>query len=196
MARLPEVRRSNASFVRRGQSVDETYDYDDAEELAHADLDVRPGELSLSFIDIVGPDTKVFIVEGSNYGPSSLLLLPSSWLQVDIAGSNERDVVALRAAIEQWGVRNLPICRHWLWPRAGVLAAGFGAVGVSAVMNNLGAADAVTVALFWYAVFKCAELFQRAIPALRRRTLELRIVTGTRGGGSVPAAPETAAARV
>ena len=56
-------------------------------------------------------------------------------------------------------------------------------MGVSAVMNDLGAADAVTGALFWYAVFKCAELVQLFIPALPRRTLELRIVNGTRGDG-------------
>ena len=196
MVSLAEAPRGVATFERRGRFTEQRYLYWDADELARADLDAAAGELRLCGIGVRSDDTAVHIGAGFRAGPLDFLIVQPEWLTVDITGSNERDVVALRAAIEQWGVRHLPICRHWLWPRAGVLAAGFGAVGVSAVMNDLGAADAVTVALFWYAVFKCAELFQRAIPALRRRTLELRIVTGTRGDGSVPAAPETAAARV
>ena len=196
MACVPEVSRGVATFERRGRLTEQRYVYWDADELARADLDAVAGELRLCGIGVRSDDTAVHIRAGGRAGPSDFLIVQPEWLTVDITGSNERDVLALRAAIEQWGGRHLPICRHWLWPRAGVLAAGLGVVGVNAVMNDLGAADAVTGVLFWYAVFKCAELFQWAIPALRRRTLELRIVTGTRGGGRVPAAPETAAARV
>ena len=195
MARLPEVRRSNASFVRRGQSVDETYDYDDAEELAHADLDVRPGELSLSFIDIVGPDTKVFIVEGWPYGPSNILLLQSSWLQVDITGPNERDVVALRVAVERWAERNLDMRRLGLWLKSGVLVAGVGAASVAGAVSDQGASEALRFGLMWVAAFKCLEALQVFVPALGRRTLHLWITNGVppgggRHGAQAPGQPE------
>ena len=195
MVSLAEAPRGVATFERRGRFTEQRYLYWDADELARADLDAAAGELRLCDIGVRSDDTAVHIRAGVRAGPLDFLIVQPEWLTVDITGSNERAVLELRAAIEQWGVRNLPICSHWLWLRAGVLAAGLGVVGTNAVMNDLGAADAVTGALFWYAVFKCAELFQWAIPALRRRTLELRIVTGTRGGGRAPSAPETAAAR-
>ena len=60
MTCLPEVRHCSAKFNRRGR-VTGKYVYDDADELAHADLDVRPGELELSYIHIFGPDIDVTI---------------------------------------------------------------------------------------------------------------------------------------
>ena len=100
-----------------------------------------------------------------------------------------------RAAIEQWGGRNLQTSRLWLWLKAGVLAAGIGVAVAIGAIKNLPAVDAITAALFWFAVFKCAEAFQWFIPALRRRTLEVRIVNDTRPGaggrgGYAPVEPE------
>ena len=184
MACLPEVRNCSATFERRGQFTEHTYVYHDADELARADLDVKPGELHLSGINVRSRDTTVDIGERFHVGPSDLLLAQPKWLAVEISGSNERDVVKLRAAIGRWGGRNLETSRLWLWLKGGVLATGIGVAVVIGVIRDLPAADTITAALFWFAVFKCAEAFQGLIPALRHRTLELRIVNGAQGGGS------------
>ena len=199
MACLAEVRSCAATFECRGKCTKHTYVYGDADELACAELDVKPDELRLCDIGVRSPDTTVHIGSQFHVGPWHFLIAQPKWLTVNISGSNERHVVKLRAAIERWGERNLETSRRWLWLRAGVLAAGIGVAGVIAVISDLGAVVAIAVALFWFAAFKCAELLQWFIPELHRRTLELRVVSGPRGDGGgrgrhAPAAfePDTA----
>ena len=130
MACLPEVRRCSAEFNRRGR-VTGRYVYNDPDELAHADLDVRPGELELRYIHISGPDIDVTIGQHWDTSFWGMLLFKSTALNLCISGSNERDILKLRTAVEQWGARHLvETSRLTLWLKLGVLAAGLGAVGV------------------------------------------------------------------
>ena len=57
MALVPEVRSSFAAFERRGQPTAHAYLYRDADELAHAGIEAKPGELQLRSIHVRGPDT-------------------------------------------------------------------------------------------------------------------------------------------
>ena len=130
MTCLPEVSHCSAGFNRRGR-VTGSYVYNDPDELAHADLDVRPGELELSYISISGPDIDVTIKEHLDVSFWGMLLFKSTALKVRISGSNERDILKLCTAVEQWGARHLvETSRLTLWLKLGVLAAGLGAVGV------------------------------------------------------------------
>ena len=123
MACLPEVRRCSAEFNRRGR-VTGSYVYNDPDELAHADLDVRPGELELRYIHISGPDIDVTIGQHWDTSFWGMLLFKSTALNVCISGSNECDILRLRTAVEQWGERHLvETSRLTLWLKLGVLAA-------------------------------------------------------------------------
>ena len=120
----------SAEFNRRGR-VTGSYVYNDPDELAHADLDVRPGELELRYIHISGPDIDVTIREHWDASFWGMLLFKSTALNVCISGSNERDILKLRTAVEQWGARHFETrSRLTQWLNLGVLAAGLGAVGV------------------------------------------------------------------
>ena len=169
MACLPEVRHCAARFEHRGRLTRE-HVYDDADELAHADLDVRPGELRLSHIHISGSDMNVSIGNGRDTGPWSMLLIQPTSLKVDISGSNERDVLRLRTAIEQWGERNLEKSRLTLWLKVGVLAAVLVAAGVYPMVMDMDAGDAIILIALWLAFWKSADLFHDI------QTRELRIV--------------------
>ena len=52
-----------------------------------------------------------------------MLLFKSTALNVCISGSNERDILRLRTAVEQWGEHNLETNRLTLWLKTGVRAA-------------------------------------------------------------------------
>ena len=124
MACLPEVRRCSAEFNRRGR-VTGSYVYNDPDELAHADLDVRPGELELRYIHISGPDIDVTIGQHWDTSFWGMLLFKSTALNVCISGSNERDILKLRTPLEQWGEHNLETNRLTLWLKTGARGPGF-----------------------------------------------------------------------
>ena len=123
MACLPEVGRCTATFKRRGPSTEHEYIYDDADELARAGIEAKPGELRLRSIHIYSPDATVDIEERYTTGFFKTLLTLPNTLGVTLSGSNERAVLALRTAIEQWGERNLEPdqsgseLREPRWPR-------------------------------------------------------------------------------
>ena len=52
-----------------------------------------------------------------------MLLIQPKALNVRISGSNERDILRLRTAVEQWGEHNLETNRLTLWLKTGVRAA-------------------------------------------------------------------------
>ena len=85
---------------------------------------------SWSYINISSPDIDVTIREHLDVSFWDMLLFKSTALNVCISGSNERDILRLRTAVEQWGERHLETSRLTQWLKLGVLAAGLGAVGV------------------------------------------------------------------
>ena len=195
MALVPEVRGGSATFERRGQPTEHEYHYRDADELAHAGLEVRPGELRLRSIRVHGPGTSVGIHEraGADF-PSVALGLPNA-LWLDITGSNERDVLTIRNAVEHWAARNLATSRRALWLKLGALAAGIGAIWPGAVVMGLSANQAIAATVVWVLTILVVFILQSLIPAIRRRTLELRIVNDAPPGGGgrrgrTPASPD------
>ena len=200
MAMAPEVRSGSATFERRGQLTEHEYVYRDADELAHAALEVAPGELRLQSVRVLGPETSVGIHErtGSDF-LSAVLGLPNA-LYVDIAGSNERDVLEIRDAVEHWVERNLATTRRALWLKLGALAAGIVAIWAGAAVLGFPTNQATAATVLWISGVIVASFLQFAVPALRRRTLELRIVDdaspsggGRRGSAPVTSDPESGA---
>ena len=193
MALVPEVRGGSATFERRGQSTEHEYVYRDADELAHDGLEVRPGELRLRSIRVHGPGTSVGIHErqGADFLSLALGLPHTLWL--DITGSNERDVLMIRDAVEHWVARNLATSRRALWLKLGALAAGIGAIWLNAVVMGLPAIQAIAATVMWVLTLFVVSMLQSLIPATRRRTIDLRIVNdappggGGRRGGASPA---------
>ena len=149
MAMAPEVRSGSATFERRGQPTEHEYVYRDADELAHAGLEVAPGELRLRSIRVHGPETSVGIHEraGTDF-LSAVLVLPNA-LCVDIAGSNERDVLKIRNAVEHWGMLNLATTRQAVWLKLGVLAAGIVGIWAGAAVLGFPANDAIAATVLW-----------------------------------------------
>ena len=185
MTCLPEVRHCSAEFNRRGR-VTGSYVYNDADEFAHADLDVRPGELELSYIHIFGPDINVSIRQHWDTSFWDMLLFKSTALNVCISGSNERDILRLRTPLEQWGERHLETSRLTLWLKLGVLAAGLGAVGVFTANFDKQALATIWFGVLWtISWWMGGTLFQPS---------KLRIVNAARPpgggrGGRAPAEP-------
>ena len=200
MALVPKVRSSSATFDRRGQPTEHEYVYRDADELAHAGLEVAPGELRLRSVLVLGPETSVGIHErtGADF-LSAVLVLPNA-VCVDIAGSNERDVLKIRDAVERWVARNLATTRRALWLKLGALAVGIIAIWAGAAGLGIPANQTIAATALWAPGFVLVSFLQFAIPALRRRTLELRIVNdashaggGHRGSTCVTPDPESGA---
>ncbi|MYG80720.1 MAG: hypothetical protein F4187_02625 [Gemmatimonadetes bacterium] len=188
LASMPEGCRGEAVFERSGQSTKHEYIFRDADELAHAGLEVAPGELRLKWLDVDGPGTRVGIREreGSNFLPlAALLVLPSS-LWVTIAGSDERDVLRIRDVVERWVGQNLTTTRRALCLKLGALAGGIVAIWAGAGVSGFFLDYAIGATALWIAGVMVASLVQSAVPALRRRTLELRILNeaSPAGGGS------------
>ena len=189
MALVPEVRGGSATFERRGQPTEHEYVYRDADELARAGLEVEPGELRLRSIRVLGPETSVEVHErgGADF-LSAVLVLPNA-LCVDITGSNERDVLKIRDTVERWVARNLATTRRALWLKLGALVAGIvGICGNRRVWVSGQPSDRGHSAVGPGVVL--VSFLQFAVPALRRRTLQLRIVNdapsagGGRGGST------------
>ena len=179
------MRHCSAEFNRRGR-VTGKYVYDDADELAHADPDVRPGELELSYINISGPDIDVTIREHLDVSFWDMLLFKSTALNVCISGSNERDILRLRTAVEQWGERHLETSRLTQWLKLGVLAAGLGAVGVFTANLDKQALAIIWYGLLWTVFWSMGGTFFQPF--------KLRIVNAARPpeggrGGRAPAEP-------
>ena len=184
MALVPVVRAASATFERRGQPTEHEYVYRDADELARAGLEVAPGELRLQSVRVLGSKTSVDIRErtGSDF-VSAVLGLPNM-LCVDIAGSNERDVLRIRAAVGRWVARNLTTTRRALWLKLGVLAAGIVAIWVGAAALGFPASQAIAATALWIPGVLLVSFLQFAVPTLRRRTLQLRIVADTQCAGA------------
>lgn len=178
LASMPEGCRGETVFERRGQLTEHEYVFRDADELAHAGLEVAPGELRLRRVNVDGPGTRVDIREGegSNFLPlAALLVLPSS-LWVTIAGLDERDVLRIRDVVERWVGQNLTTTRRALWLKLGVLAGGFAAIWAGAGVSGFSLDYAIGATALWIAGVMVVSLIQSAVPALRRRTLQLRIL--------------------
>ena len=196
MASMPEERRGEAAFERSGQPTEHLYVFRDADELAHAGLEAAPGELRLRSVNVVGRGTRVdiFEVEAANCPPpaAALLVLPNS-LWVGITGSNERDVLRIRDVVERWVERNLTTSRRALWLKLGVLGAGIAAIWAGAGVSGFSLGYAIAATAFWGAGVMFASLIQFAVPALHRRTLELRILNEAShaGGGHRTITPVT-----
>ena len=200
MALVPEVHGRSATFERCGQPTEHEYHYRDADELAHAGLEVRPGELRLRSIRVYGPGTSVAIHErpGADFLSVALVLPNALWL--DITGSNERDVLTIRNAVEHWAARNLATSRRALWLKLGALAAGIGAAWLGAAVMGLSANQAIAATVLWVFGFLVVSMLQSGIPAVRRRTIDLRIVNdappgggGRRGGATIDPDPDAGA---
>ena len=185
MALVPEVRGSYAAFERHGQPTGHAYVYRDADELAFAGLETGPGELRLRSVRVHGPDTSVGIHEQSGTGFLGVFLGLPNALYVEITGSNERDVLAIRDAVERWVVRHLATTRRALRLKLGALAAGIGAAWLIAAVVGLPTNQAIAASVLWLAGIIVVSYLQLAIPALRHRTIELRIVNDAPppGGG-------------
>ena len=202
MALVPEVRSSYAEFERHGQPTGHAYVYRDPDELASAGLGTGLGELRLRSVRVHGPDTSVGIHErpGTVF-PSVFVGLPNA-LYVEIAGSNERDVLAIREAVDRWVAGHLATTRRALWLKLGALAAGIGAAWLIAVVMGFPANQAIGASGLWLSGIILVSSLQFAIPALRRRTIDLRIVNdappaggGRRGDVSPAPEPEPGAAK-
>ena len=185
MSLLPEVRHCTARFCFRGQSSEHTYTFEDADELARARLAFRPGELKLSWMSLSNYSTRIHVSEHWEGGMAKVLLALPNRLRVEISGSNEGEVLAIRDAVEKWGERNLHTDRRQLWAKLGVLASGLGGTGVAAVVTSLPASDAVGYMFVWMALVVAGCVLPVLIPAGQRRLVELRIVStpAPNGGG-------------
>ena len=190
MALVPEVCGGSATFERRGQPTEHEYVYRDADELARAGLKVEPDELRLRSIRVLGPETSVNVHErgGADF-LSAVLVLPNA-LCVDIAGSNERDVLKIRDTVERWVAGNLATTRRALWLKLGALATGIVAIWAGTAVFGFPANQAIAATALWVPGVVLVSFLQFAVPALRRRTLQLRIVNdapsagGGRGGST------------
>ena len=197
MSFLPEVTSSTASFERRGQSTDQDYAFEDADELAQTRFGFRPGELKLRSVRVANADVSIDIHRSwRNLSWGILLALPSG-LEVDVTGSNEAEVLRVRSAIEQWGEQNLGTTRSALRLKLGVLAAGIFGAWAGAEIMELSARDTLLVMALWIYVFFVFCLVHGRIPARFRWSAELRIIDGEvprRGGpdGGTPSAPAPA----
>ena len=183
MALVPEVHGSSTALERHGQRTGHAYVYRDADELARAGLEAGSGELRLRSVRVHGPDTSVGIDERPGAGFLSVVLGLPNALYVEIAGSNERDVLEIRNAVERWVARHLETTRRALWLKLGTLAAGVGAAWLGAAIVGLSADQAMAATALWVAGIVLVSCLQFAIPALRRRTIELRIVADTPSAG-------------
>lgn len=196
MSLLPEVGRCTASFKRRGRSTAQDYVFEDADELAQTRFGFRPGELKLGSVSVANTDTSIYIHEGwSNLFWSTLLALPTT-LNLEITGSNETEVLKVRAAIEQWGERNLGTTRSALWLKLGVLAAGIIGTWTGAEIMELSARDTFLGMALWVYVFVMICLIHGWVPARFRWSTGLRILDGEApkrggpGGGGALSGPE------
>lgn len=178
MASMPEGRSGEAVFERRGQHTQHKYVFRDADELAHAGLEVGPGELALRSFNVLGAGTRVDICEsaGFNFLPLMVLLVPPNSLWVGIAGSNERDVLRIRDVVERWVGHNLTTTRRALWLKLGMLLAGPVAIWAGAGVSGFSHNNPTAATGLWIAGVMLVSLIQIVVPALRRRTLELRIL--------------------
>ena len=179
-----EVVSSYTAFERHGQPTGHEYVYLDADELARAGVEAEPRELRLRSIHVHGPDTLVGIHERPGTDFLSVVLGLPNALYVEFASSNERDVLEIRNAIERWVARHLETTRQALWLKLGALATGIGAAWLSAAVAGLPADQAIAATALWAGII-LASFLQFAIPALHRRTLEVRIVNDAplAGGG-------------
>ena len=134
-------------------------------------------------VRVHGPDTSVGIDERPGTGFLSVVLGLPNALYVEIAGSNERDVLDIRNAVERWVARHLETTRRALWLKLSTLAAGVGAAWLGAAIVGLPADRAMAATALWVAGILLVSCLQFAIPALRRRTIELRIVADTPSAG-------------
>lgn len=180
LASMPEGCSGEAVFERRGRLTEHEYVFRDADELAHAGLEVAPGELRLRSVNVHGAGMRVGIYEreGSNFLILAAMLgLPNS-LWVTIAGSNERDVLRIRDVIERWVEHNLTTTSRTLrlWLKLGALAAGPVAIWAGAGVLGSDLFHAITDTVLWTCGVMFVFLIQSAVPALRRRTVELRIL--------------------
>ena len=197
MSLLPEVNRGWASFKRRGRSTDQSYVFEDADELAQTRFGFRPGELKLQSIHVANADLSIDIhTSWTNIFRGILFALPAG-LEVDITGSKEAEVLKLRKAIEQWGRQNFGPRRSVFRLKLGVLAAGIIGAWAGGELLELSAGKTFLVMALWIYVFFTFCLFQGWIPARFRWSTELRIIDGEapkRGGpgGGTPAAPAPA----
>ena len=197
MSLLPEVNRSRASFKRRGQSTDQEYVFEDADELAQTRFGFRPGELELQSVHVANADVSIDIHRSrTNLFWGTLFALPAG-LEVEITGSKEAEVLKVRKAIEQWGGQNFDTMRSTLRLKLGVLAAGIIGAWAGAEFLELSARDTFLVMALWIYVFFTICLVHGWIPARFRWSTELRIIDGEapkRGGsgGGTPTAPAPA----
>ena len=105
-----------------------------------------------------------------------MLLFKSTALNVCISGSNERDILRLRTAVEQWGERHLETSRLTQWLKLGVLAAGLGAVGVFTANLDKQALAIIWYGLLWTVFWSMGGTFFSAVQAAdcKRRTAARR----------------------
>ena len=102
---------------------------------------------------------------------------------------------SIREAVERWAARNLATSRWALWLKLGALAAGIGAV-----VMGLSANQAIAATVLWVFGFLVVSMLQSEIPAVRRWTIDLRVVNdapsgggGRRGGATIDPDPDSAA---
>ena len=194
MSLLPEVLYRRASFTRRGQSTDQDYTFEDADELAQTRFGFRPGELELQSIQVANTDVSIYIRRG--WSPlfwGAMLALPAG-LKVDVTGSKEAEVLNVRKAIEEWGGQYFGTTRSALWRKLGVLAAGIIGAWAGAAFLDRSAGETFLALAGWLYVFFMICLIQGWLPARFRWSTELRIIDGEapkRGGpgGGSPAVP-------
>ena len=186
MALLPEVRRCSAHFRLRGKAAEHLYTYEDADELARSGLEFRPGELKLVYVSVHSASLAIRLREHWNVRLGKFILARPNGLVVEVTGASEREVLAARDAIAQWGERHLRPRRGELWAKLGVFAAGFATVGAAAPVMDLSVSQAAAYMFFWFLmVVLGSSVLPEVIPPLRRWSTELRILStpARRGGG-------------
>ena len=115
MSVLLEATHSSGALKRRGAQTESSFYFQDPDELARSALDTRSGDLRLDYIRVSNVDAAVYIGERRR-SISEIRLRADAWrllltspnvLELRIHGSDERQVMEIRDALEQWAKQHL-----------------------------------------------------------------------------------------
>ena len=175
MSVLPEVENWAARLTLEGESFRHSGVYKGPSALAQSRLAFRPHDIRYFSLNIWSGDCSVDVNEDWGAGSSAILLALPNVLRVDIGGTSDREVRSVRDAVQRWAGCHLHTQRRALWIKLGTLVVGAGATGVGVALMD-GNAQAMLLLAAWVVGFLAACRIPTLIPAVERRTVNLRIV--------------------
>ena len=189
MSTLPDCSDWSAGLYLEGELLRHRCGYVDPAALAQSPLAFRSHDVRHLRLRIASAELCVNIEFWCGERCKLLPMLRDA-LEVEIKGSSDREVLTVSDVVAQWAGRSLRTQRRSLWLNLGAFAAGAWAIKAGAELMELYEEVAVLLVLEWVLVFWVACLWLRAIPAVERWTVSLRIVHGP-GAGAQRLGPES-----